>query len=366
MQDIERDSKRYAAKGPEWDWSFRILRAHVYIYRREYKKTLEALSEPLPASLETTPIAVRKNIYEGEVYRLAQEFEKSEKRFNAASSLAERYQPRLEPEVFNSQAVLLTNEKKYPEADAGFRRALILSRQNNDQNQELKSMVSLAALEILMEHFDEALEMNQEALKLANAMGRAETGKLIVGNMGSSYFALGDFENAIPLFTQAAQSAGDKKLYDSQAHWMMDVAECYYEQHEYEQAERILTQVLAVARQLDEKTALTECLNDLAEVALETGRLDAAEKYNNEERGIEQAGLDRSAKLESQLIRGRIAAGHRDYAGAKGMLQGIVTAEAAPSELKWEAQARLAKTLDEEERPPRRKNSIRRRYGRSA
>ena len=31
-----------AAKGPEWEWSFRILRAHVYIYQREYKKTLEA------------------------------------------------------------------------------------------------------------------------------------------------------------------------------------------------------------------------------------------------------------------------------------------------------------------------------------
>jgi CHAT domain-containing protein len=350
MQDIERDSKRYAAKGPEWVWSFRVLRAHVYIYRREYKKTLESLSEPLPAALEKTPIAVRKNIYEGEVYRLAQQFDESEKRFAAASSLAEVYQPGLEPEVLNSEAVLFTNEKKYPEADAGFRRALLLSGRAKDQNQELKAMVSLAALEILMEHFDEALEMNQEALKLANAMGRMETGKLITGNMGSSYFELGDFENAIPLFTQAAQSAGDRKLYDSQAHWLMDVAECYYEEHEYEQAEKILEQVLTVARQLDEKTALTECLNDLAEVALETGRLEAAEKYNKEEGEAERAGLDQSAKLESQLIRGRIAAGRRDYAGAEGMLQGIVISDEATAELKWEAQARLAKTLDEEGR----------------
>ena len=44
------------------------------------------------------------------------QFDESEKCFNAASSLAERYQPALEPEVLNSQAVLQTNEKKYPEA----------------------------------------------------------------------------------------------------------------------------------------------------------------------------------------------------------------------------------------------------------
>jgi CHAT domain-containing protein len=351
MQDIERDSQRYRTKGPEWEWSFRVLRAHVYIYRREYKKTLEVLGEPLPTSLENTQLAVRKNIYEGEVYRLAQQFDESEKSFDKAVSLAEKYQPSMVPEVLNSQSVLQTNEKKYLEADAGFHRALSVSLQNKNQSQELKARVSLAALAILRERFDEALEMNQDALKLANALGRAETANLITGNMGSSYFALGDFENAIPLFTQAAQATGEQKLYDSQAHWLIDVAECYYEEHEYAQAEEILAQALRIARQLDEKSALTECLNDLAAVALETGQLDAAEKHNKEEGEIEQAGLDRSAKLDAQLIRGRIVAGKGDYGRGEDLLKGIVSSDTAPTALKWEAQARLAKMLDEEGKP---------------
>lgn len=48
LQDIERESARSAAAGPESEWSFRILKAHVFIYRAEYKKTLEILNDPLP------------------------------------------------------------------------------------------------------------------------------------------------------------------------------------------------------------------------------------------------------------------------------------------------------------------------------
>ena len=106
-----------------------------------------------------------------------------------------------------------------------------------------------------MEHFDEALEMNQEALKLANILRRTETANLITGNMGSSYFALGDFENAIPFFKRAAQATGEQKLYDSQTHWLLDVAECFYEEHDYAQADEIFTQALKIARQLDEKSS---------------------------------------------------------------------------------------------------------------
>ncbi len=348
MADIERDTRRYAAKGADWTWSFRVLKAHVYIYRREYKKTLDVLVEPFPESLATTEIAVRKNIYEGIAYRLAQRYDASEKSFARAATLAEQYQPKLVGEVLNNQAVLETDEKKYEEAVATFRRALELSKQYKNEGQQLQALASLAAANVQMEHFDEALAWNQEGLTLANAMRRDDAAKLILGNMGSSYFSLGDFKNAMPLFRQAADKAGQQKLYDYQAHWLMALAECYYAEKEYAQAKAILEEGLKIARPLEEKTALTECLNDLAAVALETENVEAAEKYNKEEAGIEQAGLDRSAVLESQLIRGRIAAGKQEYGDAERLLGEIISSARATKPLRWEAQARLAKTLDDE------------------
>ncbi len=346
--DIERDNRKYGAKGPDWAWSFRVLKAHVYIYGREYKKTLEVLAEPFPASLEPTEIAVRKNIYEGAAYCFAQQYDASEKSYAQAAALAERYQPKLLVEVLNNHAILQSDEKKYEEAELTFRKALLLARQYKNERQELSALASLAAANVHMEHFDEALEWNQAGLKLANATGRDDTAKLIIGNMGSSYFALGDFENARPLFRQAADKAGEQKLYDYQAHWLMALAECYYAEQDYAQAEKILGEGLKIARPLEEKSALTECLNDLAAVALEKGSVDAADKYNQEELEIERAGLDRSAVMDSQLIRGRIAASRHEYAAAEKLLGEIISSEAAAKPLQWEAQARLAKTLDDE------------------
>ncbi len=348
FQDIEQERARFSAEGPEWLWSFRILEAHAYIYRAEYKKTLEILKAPLPDSLGTSRIAVRKYIYEAAAYRLAQQYDESERRIGLALSLAERYQQGLLAEVLNSQAVILSREKKYPEAEAAARRALALSRRDKNVQMELPALASLAAMDIERERFDEALEWNESGLKLAQSMGRDATAKLITGNMGSSYFGLGDFENAIPLFKVAAEDAGARKLYDLEVHWLTDLAECYYAEHEYAKSEQILLEELNVARQLDEKTALTECLNDLAAVALETGRVEAAEEYSLEEVDVEKAGLDRSAVMDSRLIRGRIAAGKKQYGEAELLLAGIIAAPAATDALKWEAQARLAKTLDDE------------------
>ena len=348
MADIERDSGRYGAKGAEWEWSFRVLKAHIYVYRREYRKTLEILGAPFPASLDSTEIAVRKNIYEGIAQRLAQQFEASEKSFARASALTEQYHPQLIAEVLLNEGVVKSDEQRYAEANATFRRALELSRRYKNAGQELRALASLAAVSVQMERFDEAVEWNQAGLKLATAMGRDDTAKLILGNMGSSYFSLGDFENAIPLFRQAADKAGEQKLYDYQAHWLMSLAECYYAEQEYAQAEKILEEGLKIARPLETKSALTECLNDLAAVALERGNVAAAEKYNEEEMEIERTGLDRTAVMDSQLIRGRIAGGNKQYADAERLLGGIISSMTATKPLKWEAQARLAKTLDEE------------------
>ncbi len=96
------------------------------------------------------------------------------------------------------------------------------------------------------------------------------------------------------------------------------------------------------------------------------GNIEAADKYNKEELEIERAGLDRSAMMDSQLIRGRIAEAKaripesRDICLARSFLSGR-----ASKALEWEAQARFAKTLDDEGKiRKRRKSNTRRRLTR--
>jgi CHAT domain-containing protein len=348
LSHVDQAYDRYSANSEKWAWSFRVLKAQIFVYRREYKKALEILAAPLPSSLESTETGVRKHLVEGIAYRWAQQFEKSQEQFNLAATIAEKYQPRLLAEVLNSKGGLELDENKYSEAELTFNGALQRSRQFNNHFQEASALASLGVLATRQEHFGQAIDWDRAGLKLAEAFQMRDTAAVIVGNLGWSYFSLGDFENALLLFKQAAEEAKNKKLYDYEAHWLTSAADAYYAQHDYASARGVLATALDIARGLDEKSALTECLNDLSEVALETGGAEAAERYNNEALEVERAGLDQSGIQESQLITARIEARKRQYNEAAKLLEGLITDPKTETALKWEAEARLAKVLDDQ------------------
>lgn len=351
LSHVDQAYSEFGAHDEKWAWSFQVLKAQIFVYRREYKKALATLDHALPSTLEPTEIGVRKYLVEGISYRLAQQFDKSEGKFNKAVAIAERSQPKLLAEVLNSQGALKNDENNYADGEAAFRRALTLSRQYNNHFQEVTALANLGVLETKQEHFGQAIDWDQAGLKLARAFQMRDTAAVIVGNLGSIYFSLGDFENALPLFKQAADEAKNKKLYDYEAHWLTSVATAYYAEHDYESAKTVLITAHGIARGLDEKSALTECLNDLSEVALETGEVESAEQYNNEALEVERAGLGQSEAPESQLVTARIEFDKRHYDEAARLLEGLITDPKAETALKWEAEARLAKVFDDQGKP---------------
>jgi CHAT domain-containing protein len=363
LSHVDKAYDRFSANSEKWAWSFRVLKAQIFVYRREYKKALEILSAPLPASLEPTETGVRKHLVEGIAYRWAQQFDKSDEQFNLAASTAEKYQSRLLAEVLNSKGGLELDENEYAKAELTFNGALERSRQFNNHFQEASALANLGVLATRQEHFGQAIDWDQAGLKVAQAFQMRDTAAVIVGNLGWSYFSLGDFENALLLFKQAADEAKDKKLFDYEAHWLTSVATAYYAEHDYESAKAALITALGIAKGLDEKSALTECLNDLSEVALETGVGASAEQYNNEALEIERAGLDQSGIQESQLVAARIEFGKRHYGQAARLLEELIADPKAETALKWEAEARLAKVFDDQGNPAKAENEYQKSIG---
>jgi CHAT domain-containing protein len=349
--DIDLGYRQFGNASPEWAWRFRILKAQVLVSRREYKKALELLSDPLPPSLASTDIAVRKNMVEGIAYRWAQQFGDAERRFTSARELAESLQSKSLSEVLNNQGGLEIDEKRYTVAEATFHRALLLARQQKNVVQETSALTDLGDVATKLEHFDEALGWDQSALQLSRAQGFKSNITVIVGNMAWSYSELGDFDNALPLFRQAAEESREAKLDLYQSYWLTGVANSYYAEHDYASADANLQQALKLARGLDDKSVLTECLNDLSAVALETGRTDLAEEYNREALDTERAGLDQSGVQASQLITARIESNKQHYAVASRLLEGLIADPKSETALKWEAEARLAKVFDDEGKP---------------
>jgi CHAT domain-containing protein len=335
-------------KDQTWGWRFRIQKAQIFAYRKEFTKALALLHEDLPPSLASGDVQVRKDLVEGIAYRLAQQSGEAEQKFRSARELAESIRSDFLSEVLINEAGLQLDENKYATAEGTYRRALALSRTMKFSYQTAAALGDMGVVATKQEHFDEALDWNQQALELSQSLGIKDAVTTIKGNMAWSYFELGDFENARVLYEQAAEDSGRSKLDSYQAFWLTGVANSYYAMREYDSADVVLQRALKVAKGLDDKSVLTECLNDLAAVALEKGRDDLAKRYNNEALDIERSGLDQSGVRQSQLVAARIAYEEQRYDDASRLLQGLIADPKAETALKWEAEARLAKVFDDE------------------
>jgi CHAT domain-containing protein/Flp pilus assembly protein TadD len=346
LRDAQSARQRYAAS-IEWEWRFRILQGLVLVSRNEYKTTLALLDGPFPPQLKASPVEAYKEMVEGIAYRYAQEFADSEKHLGIAERLASQ-QPDLLCQIWKAQGVLAFQQNKYAKAEALFRRALSTAREHHLPWEEANTLGDLGMVATSEERFDEGVDWDQSALKLSQTLGMRATTSTILGNMAWSYRMLGDFENALALYKQAEDASARSGLIGDQVYWLTGISNVYYLQHDYASAEAVLKEALDLARRQDEKGTLTEFLNDLAEIAIETGRVDLADQYYREASEIEQSGLDQSGVLASALVRGRIDENKRDYAHAEESFQRVIRDPQAETAKRWEAEARLARVYADE------------------
>jgi CHAT domain-containing protein/Flp pilus assembly protein TadD len=347
LRDAQGARQRYAANSIEWEWRFRTLQGLILVSRNQYKAALALLDGPFPPQLKASPVEAHKEMVEGIAYRYAQEFADSEKHLDIAEQLASR-QPDLLCQIWNAQGGLVFDQSKYAKAEALFRRALSAAREHHLPWHEASALTNLGLVATSQERFDEGVDWDQSALKLSQALGMRGTTSTILGNLGWGYKQLGDFENALSYYRQAEDAATRSGLLGNRVYWLTGISNVYYLQHDYVSAEAVLKQALDLARRQDEKSTLTEFLNDLSEIAIETGQVDVAEQYYGEASEIERSGLDQSGVLESTLVRGRIDESKRDYAHAEESFQRVIRDPKSGTPQRWEAEARLAKVYEDE------------------
>lgn len=316
------------------------------MFRRQYKEALELLKEGLPPKLQSTDVAARKSMVEGVAYRYAQDFENSKQKFVEAEKLASSYQPQLMSEILNNRGALEAEQRKYADAQETFHRGLLFARMQKNQVQEANALGNLGFVATRREHFDEALGWNRSALELARSLNMKDTVGVILGNMAWNEFDLGDFENALPLYADAAKDSEQRKIPATQAYWLTGVANSHYALREYQPAQAVFEKALDIARGLDEKSILTECLNGLSDVELQMGRVDLAQIHNREALEIERQGLDKSGILDSRLIKARIDASRGHFLDAERAFQAMMRDPGADRPMIWSSHAWLAKTYD--------------------
>jgi len=351
LQDSERACDRYSKKEPEWVWRFRVQRAGILVSRSDYKETLKILAEDLPSALKSTDIAFHRKLFQGIAHRSEQQFAEAKTDLDEAEILAQTLGAKPTAEVLTAKAGLEIDEQDYADAEVNYNRALTLARETKSVTLEVGTLANLARLAASQEHYDSAIELNQAALPLARSSHLKSVETTILGNLGWSYFELGDFENALQFFKEGVEVSERNGLPGYSAYWFTGVANSYLALHDYASAEKLSKATLESARGLKNVQTVMLCLNTLAEITLETGRLEEAEQYNQQALKLEGTGADRFGVLDSIVLSGRIETKKGRFVEAEQHFRRVLEDPGAETATRWGVQARLAELDDARDRP---------------
>ncbi len=348
LEETNKTLQRFPSEKEEWHWRFRVLKAEILMRQGLSSQVLSLLNSELPVSLAGSDLAVRRKLIQAVANALAQQPGDASRLLADGEALAEAKHPELLGEVALRKGSICFLAADMVGAENGYRKALQIAREQKDPFSEAAALSGLGLVATKEQHYDEAIDWNRAALQLSQSVGAHYSLAQVLGNMAWSYRELGDFENALVLDKEAEEASARNGLVKEQIYWLTGISNIYYAQHEYGLAEAVLVQALDLARGQDDKRTLTEFLNDLSEITLETGRIKEAEKYNKEASEIEQAGLDQSGVVQSSLVRGRIDENKRAYTKAEQAFLHVIADSKANAAQKWEAEARLAQAYADE------------------
>jgi len=342
--------REFPSPDTEWHWRFRVLKSEILVRQRLSRESLALLEPDLPSFLTTSDIAVWRKLTQATANCYLMQFTEAEKLLTEGEALATANHVDLLGEVALRKGTLAFWRDENTKAESAYHKTLQIARAQKDSYLEAAALGSLGAIATKQEHYDESIDWDGQALLVSQSIGAQSSVAKILVNMGWSYFEMGDYERSRSLFQQAEESSGKAGLVSDQLICRTNVGAVDYYLRHYAAATTESNLALELARKLDEKALITQSLNNLSNVALEYGKTDLAEKYNNEALELSRSVKDHPGELSSMLIAGQVEAERRDYQQAEHVLEKVIHDPAVETSLRWEAEARLASVYADEGR----------------
>jgi CHAT domain-containing protein len=326
----------------EWHWRFTILKGEILVRQGLDADAVAFLRNDLPPAFASSELGIRRKLSLGVAYGFLSQFDEAQHLLNESQDLSERFAPQLSGEVAIRQGTLAFLRGDIPAAESAYRDTLRIAREQQDQFLEASALGSLGLVATRQERYDESIDWNQAALRLSQTVGARTSVARILGNMGWSYFSMGDFENSLALYRQAEQASSESGLVADRIYWLIDVGNAQFQLSDYASSESSYREALSLAQNVEDKQAITECYENLAFLSLDRGQFDSAQYYASEIAKELQKGKDRFLTSYLTLIDGWIAEGKHDNARAEQLFLTVERNADAETSLRGEAQVRLA------------------------
>jgi CHAT domain-containing protein len=342
LQGADLGLKQFPSKESEWHWRFQYLEAEILDIQGKEQEALVLLEEELPPAFANSDLAVRRKATQGSAHISLFLMKEAEQDLVEAEALAKKYHPELLGDITLKHGTLQFTQGHGSAAETDYKKARELAREQKDSFLEAAALSGLGVAATMQGHYDESIGWNREAAELSQSIGAAGSMARTLGNTGWNYTELGDFQSALKFYKQAEEVAAKNSLFAARTYWLTSTAYAYQGLGDDANAAAILNQALELARAQDAKDTLTQCLSQLAWIAVRAGSNDRAEQYNQEAAALAEKGLGPRLALDSRLLRGTIAANRHNYDEAEKVFLKVTQDPQANKIQQWRAQAELA------------------------
>ena len=323
---VEAALMRAGTSNDDWVHALRIYRVELQGQMKNPGEALPVLQTPLPPHLRKTEIEIRR------LNALAMAMYFSDKRAEAykvadeAVALATKDVPALAADAYYVRGNLRANEDD-------IRRAIRLFRAAGNDTWVLMSEALLVRSFEGQQRYSEAVEIGERLVPRLLQAGLTNNAGTISGNVGSSYYWLGDYESAKEYFRLAEQSARKLNTSYNLALWLDRLGDVHLATGDLDGAAKWYSEAATFARE-HEHRQLARALSNLAQVAIRRGQFAEARRSIEESIRRDTAVKEWEDVQRARVIRASL--NMRDYSAAQKELEDVAARTTTPV---WRLQA---------------------------
>lgn len=330
---LERAIAAHGAGESEAAWMLRVQYGEALTTQSKLEAAKAALSFTLPAQHRRSETAVQQLVQQAFVAFRSGDEKARAALIAEAERLAAAHRPPALADVYRAAAAT-----DPPKAEQYARKSLAAARKHGRADVEAKALAALALDLGTRQRYAESVEVGEGALALATRLGLVYVLQNVEGNLGWSYFELGDYETAAEKWTAAEATAARMDVTYQRFVWLVNLGNIRMQQRDWAGAAQYNESALRVHPRHGK---VAGALANLARIALLTGRLDDARRYSAESRKA-RAKDDGDGLRESDIVDARIlATDPAQHARAEKLLVGAIDPKVR-STTRLEAQLRLA------------------------
>lgn len=346
QQEAESAAKEFQASDPLWASRFTLLEADSMLRRGMYEDSLRVLSTYRGSA---TPDAgtVEELAIEAVARTRQQQLQVADQRLTQAETICHVSDFATCGNLLAARGIFEAKLGQFTQARQTFLQALSFAHSHRDPWLEATTALNLGFIAMQVNHYDEAVDWSNSAYREAIRYGYENSIQIAAGNLGWSYYELGDDDRALEQFLDAEKSAARLGNVRYELKWLSTAGYVYRDSGDWARAAQSYRQALVLARQINSREDIVNALQDLPLVSVLSGNFDEADAAIAELRRIDddEAVHPRPALL---LTMGMLAAARRQPARAETYFRSVQNDYSSLMTTKLDAGFELAKLFESE------------------